>query len=172
MFMNNIPIAAFYQCYKQPKAFLATVQSYRKFYSCETLSIISDGGGFDYSKAAETFNANYQKLEQATGDKKALMFDEKDKLLNWLERFYNAALHTKEDFILLLEDDVLVLNKITSELNFDINGVNTNERIDKKIAEILYTRRKAHYATTAMAVVAVQLYEKILYLKTSRTKMN
>jgi hypothetical protein len=122
--MNYPQIGAYYQCYKQPKAFLHTLAAYREKYPSSSL-LISCDNGHDFSKAAEFYNAQYTHYTSQTGNDvtSQLLSFENAKL--YIERFLTAAYHIKEDYFILLEDDVMVFHPIPGRiLTADIIGCN------------------------------------------------
>ena len=134
---ENPSIGAFYQCHKRPKSVIATLESFRKFYPDSDVYLVCDGG-FDYENLAQHFNCQYEYCSRV-GNGQATMFATKQDILNWLGRLLKAAQSIKEDYILILEDDVRVLNKI-QELTFDLNGINPHERIGINMTEFLKGR--------------------------------
>jgi hypothetical protein len=134
-------ISAFYQCYKQPKAFLHALTAFRQHYPDSTIVLISDGGGYDYTQAAAYFHCRYSQLPLRTGElANSTIFSRREDFLDWLERFVVAAKQMTEDYIMLLEDDVTVCKPIHSPLLFDINGANTKEFLGKKMERYLQSR--------------------------------
>lgn len=136
--MKNVSIGAFYQCYKQPKALLEVIRSFRKYYPESDVYLVCDGGN-DYSGVAKKFNLKYRYDEKRTGNGVANYFDNPEILYIWLDRLIDAAKNIKEDYIMILEDDVIIYDAVT-ELHFDLNGVNKGEKIGKKVTKFLKTR--------------------------------
>jgi hypothetical protein len=117
------PFGAFLQCYKNPFATFVCIQSVRRFYPDSTIVLLSDDG-YDYTEMAKHFNCIYIHCKDKAN------FNHKDldsgshvknsnKLIN---RFYHAYSLIKEDYVLLLEDDVIMNRPITQPFEFDING--------------------------------------------------
>jgi hypothetical protein len=130
-------IGAFYQCYKQPKAFLDVLGHFRAVYPDATIVAISDGG-FDYAEAARHFNCDYHHGEHGVPGA-GTIFNDKNALIQWFTRLLETAQRIKEDYILLLEDDVQVLKPV-SGLSFDLNGVNKREKLGRKLTDFLKTK--------------------------------
>ena len=100
---------AFLQCHKQPFATYVSLSSFRKFYPNNTIVLISDNG-YDYTEMAKHFNCIYiHSTEKANFNHKDLdsgsHIENSHKLI---ERFYNAYSLIKEEYVLLLEDDVII----------------------------------------------------------------
>lgn len=127
-------IAGFYQCYKQPKAFLASVVAFRKHYPDSDLFIFSDGG-FDYAEVSRKFNAKFF-YEKKLGNGVTTLLNDREAFKIWLGRLFYAAQNAKEDYIIILEDDVKALRKVKS-LKYDLNGVNETERIGPDMTAFL-----------------------------------
>jgi hypothetical protein len=131
-------IGAFYQCYKQPKAFLHTLQSFRKVYPESTVVIMSDGG-FNYRKEAEHFGCIYRSLEHQETIAPGLIFDSGERIVEWMRRLAESARLIAEDYIMLLENDVWVMKPAT-RLNYDLNGINKKTKIGPELTNFLKTR--------------------------------
>ena len=134
--MESFPsVGAFYQCYKRPKSFLAALGSFRNVYPDSDVVLFSDGG-FDYSHAARKFNCSYSRKSKRSGDGESTYFEDTSALLSWFDRLYHAALSIRQDYILLLEDDVRVLRRVQGLL-FDVNGINENEKLGREMTSFL-----------------------------------
>lgn len=117
-------IAAFYQCFHNPKNFLAAVKSFRFYYPTETLVIHNDGG-LDYSYIANKYNATYFYHSRAqTEDGDSITDITQFRVIKYLRNLWKTAEIATEDYILILEDDVRILRKVQCELMYVINGIN------------------------------------------------
>ncbi len=134
-------IGAYYQCHKRPKAFLEVIKSFRSIYSNSDVHIISDNG-YDYHIISNKFNCDFQKLENQACNGRQAVFRDSDGMIDWMIRLYNSTKNIKEDYIIILEDDVLIFNKIKN-LNFDLNGINKNENLGEELTEFLKTKNKS-----------------------------
>jgi|GEM_PF-3558093 len=135
-------IGAFYQCYKRPEAVISALSSFRKYYHEASIYMVCDGG-FDYKQLASYFGCEYEYDTKHEGNGKTTIFDTKEKLLNWLKRLRKAAEVIKEDYILIMEDDVLVLNQVKGPLNYTVNGINPDVRLGMRITKMLKKRNKS-----------------------------
>jgi len=137
-------IAGFYQCYKEKKAFTHAIEAYRKNYPIENLYIVNDNGDESLKEIADKYNANYHYKYSNTGytnwdDRLDEGISILEKPLEWLSRLYDALLTFTEEFFIILEDDVYVINKVnTDDLQYDINGCNNGGFISP-IIEYIYT---------------------------------
>jgi hypothetical protein len=119
---NKQNIGAFYQCYKNPKAVISAISSFRKFYPESDIFLVSDNG-FDYSNLAKKYNCFYKHETKKTGNEKTIMAKDAKTFLVWLNRFKESLYKIKEDYIMMMEDDVLTMGKIDEELFYDMNGI-------------------------------------------------
>jgi hypothetical protein len=123
------PIAAYYQCYKQPKAFLHTVAAFRHHYPNTSLIITSDNGN-DYTKAAHYFRAHYTHDTHQSGNNITNQLTSIENAKRYLERFFAAALQSHEDYFILLEDDVMIFHPIPHDILIaDMIGCNRESAI-------------------------------------------
>ena len=113
-------IGAFYPCYKRPKAVIQALSSFREHYPDSVVYMVCDGG-YDYSQLAEHFHCVYSH-ETQLGDGKTTILSDTTKVVAYLQRLYSAAVAIKEDYILLLEDDVSVMKPVDDALPYSING--------------------------------------------------
>ncbi len=141
--MSEYPsIGAFYQCYKRPKAVISVISSFRKYYPDSDMYVVGDGGD-DFSKLAEHFNVRYKNESFNTGNGVSNVFENPDRLISWLHRLVDAAKYIKEDYILLLEDDVLVMDVVRQQLPFTINGNNPAMQLGRNETKFLKKRNKS-----------------------------
>lgn len=123
-------MGAFYQCYKQPKALIGALQHFRNIYPDSTIVLVSNNGD-DMRNIAKHFNCNYIHESESTSDYSVYCRDESAVKL-YVRRIFEAAKRIKEDYIILLADDVHVLKPI-SGLKYDLNGGEGQWRIKLKL---------------------------------------
>jgi hypothetical protein len=130
-------IGAYYQCFKQPKAFEHCLLQFRKHYPLEELWIVNDGGDPNLEYISKKFHpSHYEYKERIDTEAITTGFRHKTKIIEWLSRFRKFVLATKCDFILLLEDDVFVMKKTAiSDLKYEINGCNYGARFNNDMIE-------------------------------------
>lgn len=121
-----LDIGCYYQCYKQPFAFVNVLRAYRGIYPDSTLIIVSDAGD-DFSKAARYFRADsYTTNSKTGGNAVTTNLTDLDQLKLFVRNFINGARQMKEEYFILMEDDVLLTHSIRlqkSQLG-DITGMN------------------------------------------------
>ena len=107
-------IGAYYQCYRQPKALIRALASFRHSYPSSSLHIVRDGGGGEYCKAiAMHFNAtNFTSTSTQTGNGITSSLTSTTKAIEFVRNLIQAAKEMKEEYFVLLEDDVCILNRI------------------------------------------------------------
>jgi|688.fasta_scaffold245888_2 hypothetical protein len=120
---NSSEIGAFYQCYKQPKAFLHAINSYRHYYPDGDLIVVSDGG-YNYSHIVSELKGNYVHEEQ-TGNGVMLQFNTIEKASTFIRRFLAASKKISQDYFILLEDDVVIFDRVSDSTKVaDVVGCN------------------------------------------------
>ena len=123
---NYVALGAYYQCYKQPKAFISALRSYRRIYPNTSIEIVSDNGT-NYEQLAAYFNvANYNTVQSQGGNGKSTLFTDVDKTKLYIRNFLQGAQNIKEDFFVLLEDDVCVQNPLTFSALDDADIIGCN----------------------------------------------
>lgn len=132
-------VCAFYQCHKQPKCVIVTIESFRKFYPKGSVYLYSNKG-LDMSHIASHFDCKYEYL--ANGNDSGFWFQSKEQLLSWISRLLFVAQNSHEDFLMILEDDTRIYRKI-KKLKFDFNGIKPCEQLRNKITSFLKTRNKS-----------------------------
>lgn len=104
-------IGAYFQCYKEPYATIEALKSFRCMYHDTTIVLLSDDG-YDYSKVAETYTCIY--IHDIHRDPTCETY---------LDRLRTYLPLIKEDYYMLLEDDVKVVKATNiSNLKGVING--------------------------------------------------
>ncbi len=118
---------AFYQCYRQPRAFIESCTLYREVYPTGTLVIVNDAGD-NFLQASKYFNADsYITNSFQSGNGKTTCLNDLEKIKLFVFNFIRAAKMMKEEFFMLLEDDVSVLRPISAKIGgYDIVGNNNN----------------------------------------------
>jgi hypothetical protein len=112
-------IGAFIQCYKQPLALDIALFHFRKAYPTGTIVLVSDNG-YNYSKMAEKYNCLYF---HGTMNTRVDWYDyEPEKYAEFFNRLRNYIPLIKEDYFMILEEDVIVMNRITEPFLGTLNG--------------------------------------------------
>lgn len=133
--MSSVPsVGAYLQCYKNPYATYKMLEAFRKYYPDSTVVLLSDNG-YDYTEMANHFNCIYIHSSSNV----PLIYnhvEEIDKMeqgahVQWanqlMDRLYTCFSKIKEDYVLWLEDDVLVNRVMNGPFSSDINGFNPNQ---------------------------------------------
>ncbi len=140
--MSKIPsLGAFYQCFKRPEAVISALTSFRKYYPDSDVYMVCDGG-YNFLPLAQHFKCHYLYTEKI-GNGQSTIPNSAEGILTWLKRLRAAAEYIKQDYVLLLEDDFVVLNKVTESLHFVINGINPAMKLGKKVTYFLKKRNKS-----------------------------
>jgi len=114
---------AFYHCFKDKEATTAVLREFRRHYPLATVHLISDGGD-DFADVAAEFGCVYY-YERRIGLQIKVG---KDSLHEWLRRFERVCLECQEDWLLVLEDDVLVRKPI-HQPRHAIEGANLGHKL-------------------------------------------
>lgn len=116
-------IGAFIQCYKEPFATYKCIESFRIHYPTNTIVIISDNG-YNYEKMAKHFNCIYIHSDENVPlcNKDFTNVKYITNVNKIIKRFEIAFQSINEDFVMWLEDDVIINRKITDFFYYDING--------------------------------------------------
>jgi hypothetical protein len=127
---------AYLQCYKNPYATYKCLESFRHFYPDTTIVLLSDNG-YNYSEMAKHFNCIYiHEYENSTfiheiyQDKHIINFNK------LIERIIKVFHLIKEDYIMWLEDDVCINNRIQDMFKYDLNGFAPNTFLEFQIKEL------------------------------------
>jgi hypothetical protein len=121
------PFGAYLQVYKNQFATYKCLESFRRFYPNSTIVLLSDNG-YDYSEMAKFFNCIYiHEYENILLTHKNV--DDGSHIINSnkiIERIKSAYQLIKEDYVMWLEDDVSINNKISDTFKYDLNGFSPN----------------------------------------------
>jgi hypothetical protein len=127
--MSSPEFGAFFQCYKNPYATFICLNSFRTHYPNNTIVLLSDNG-YDYSEMATCFNCIYihenenaRFVSSLTDVDLGLHFTNAHKLLERVRKCFSLC---KEDYVIWLEDDVFIHDKINDNFYYDMNGYSPN----------------------------------------------
>ncbi len=121
-----IELGGYYQCFKQPYAFINVLQAYREVYPSSSLIIVSDAGD-DFSQAALYFQAkSYTTNKLRGGNGITTNMTDATKLKDFLRNFLIGAQKIEQKYFTLLEDDVMFSHAVYIEETSleDITGMN------------------------------------------------
>lgn len=117
-----------YQCYKMPKAFIKSMQSFRRFYPEGSMSLVVDNG-YNYAEAAKYFQVNhYFHCEKQSGSGVTTHLTGLDVGVLYIKNFLDCVKDIDEEYFILLEDDTCILRALdTTEFKgYDLIGCNRN----------------------------------------------
>jgi hypothetical protein len=126
-------LSFFYQCYKQPLACRHAIESIRKFYKDAPIFLFNDGGDPVHETIAKSFNnVYYEYCERESTAENGNYPDSTFSTKIYFGRILKALKLTTTDFMLLMEDDVIILKTIdTSSIISDLNGGHNMSHGDK-----------------------------------------
>jgi len=158
-------IGAYYQCYMNRNSLNFVLENYRKKYPESNVILVCDGGS-DFTEESIKYKCNYihdSKIET----EKNLIFKNIDSAKRFISRISNNIHLITEDFFILLEDDVYVIEKINSPLENDINGCNKNEFFSNEISEVIRNRNsnirgKVYYGGFGGCILRTVFFKHIL----------
>jgi len=133
--------------YNRYQATEKIIENYRKFYPTETLTFINDNGLTELETIASKYNAIYMPFAEnlTTGNN----CDDIYVMIKWIDRFFQAVEYIKEDYFIILEDDVCILKQPILNLQYDMNGVNPTALLPEKITS--YIKKYNSFVTTSKA---------------------
>lgn len=126
-------IGAYFQCYKNPYATYKTLESFREHYPTNTVVLVSDNG-YDYTEMAKHFNCIYYRRNKSL----PLIYENREEIekgsegqhVIWgrelIQELCSAFERIPEEYVLWLEDDVVVNGVVTHPFPYDINGYSPN----------------------------------------------
>lgn len=125
-------IGAYYQCYNRDQCVDFVLSNFRKYYDKSSIVLVCDGGN-DYEEISKKYNCQYF-YETKSNTEKNLIFKDRSSVIKFIYRLKKYIELIKEEFFIILEDDVYIMNEISmSELKYDINGCNTNENLHQNL---------------------------------------
>ena len=136
--MNQVQeFGAYLQCYKNPFATFVCLMSFRNFYPTSTIVLLSDNG-YDYTEMAKYFQCIYiHSTETLLLTYKDIYGDGKyENSFKLIERVVNAFKICKEEYVMWLEDDVHINNKISDTFKYHVNGFCPNRYLDIQLIEL------------------------------------
>lgn len=128
-------LGAYFQVYKNKKATEFVLSNFRCHYPENPVIMISDGGD-DFEDLAKRYSTGYVKLNNIFTDLTGDTFYDSARTIEAWRRHKLAVDYCKTDYIIILEDDVLVQRRIDLG-EFDIRGVTANNIPPEGINEIV-----------------------------------
>ena len=125
---------AFLLAYRNPKATFECLKAFRQFHPESSVYLVSDGGD-DLSDIAAFFNCKYECLERIGRPPWSA-----DVMKEWLRRFVTAARLGNSDYIIHLEDDVLIRGPIYRQGAVTMAGpYSSHARLSARVIEYLHS---------------------------------
>jgi hypothetical protein len=161
-------IGAFYQAYNKPRCVDFVLSNFRKHYPDTDVVLISDGGN-DFSDIAAKYKCMYFYEQNLSGDmsdkSKGLAssyFHSSDVLVNYVLRFGKYIQNIKNKKIMILEDDVYVIQKTSSDTPYDLNGINLLESLPEPVCMYLKNISKIPYGGCGGCILKTEFFQNIL----------
>ena len=138
----------YYAVYKNKKATDVVLTNFRKHFPDNPVVLISDGGD-DFSDISEKFNCKYHYRENifGLGNLDRDPYDSK-RTIEWWDRQKLVCDETGSDYIMIMEDDVLVQAPFEINPPFHLRGVRIGNQFTGKMITDIYncTRQvSTHY---------------------------
>lgn len=118
-------------------ASVEVIKSIRRFYPHSSIIISSDAGP-DYYNIAKEFNCQFVYFPDNLGYPEMPHGYKLDKALDWLKRLYTACVMSKGTHIMIAEDDVSIINKITIEDHWEIIAHDTTNYVPEFVLDLCY----------------------------------
>jgi hypothetical protein len=152
-------ISAYIQCYSHKAALYQTLSSFRKYYSKEPITLISDRGE-DFSQFAKRFGLFYYRSEKNCDPRGNLG---KDGALEYLDRIYQHCLRVASDYVVILEEDVITQRRIQRFPHTHCGGPRFNilaDPLNQYLREINNTTETYGYAMCGGSIFNREVYIK------------
>lgn len=141
---NSLTLSAVIQCCNEKMALYKSIESFRKHYPIEDITIISDNCE-DYSDISSYFKCNYifSNIKSNPGN-----FENINSTKEYLKRIYDHCKTTNSDYVIILETDVTTIRK-ANYFPKVCGGPRWNmlsDKINNYLNEKLKTNKKYGYA--------------------------
>ena len=120
-----IEFGVFYQVYNNKRAVRSVLDNFREHFPDNPITLISDGGE-DFSIIAQQYDCSFHMRENIFGDdvNKYPKFPYNAyRTIEWWSRQKLACEETGQDYVMIMEDDVLVQKHFTIDSPFYLRGV-------------------------------------------------
>ena len=154
----------YYAVYKNKKATDVVLTNFRKHFPDNPVVLISDGGD-DFSDLAEKFNCKYYYRENifGLGNLDRDPYDSK-RTIEWWDRQKLVCDETGSDYIMIMEDDVLVREPFDINPPFHLRGVRIGNQFTGKMITDIYncTRQvSTHYGMCGGSIYNAKTFLKV-----------
>jgi hypothetical protein len=139
------PTISFFNCVStKKKATEESLKNLREIYPEAYIMLVCDACE-SYMDLCETYNCEYLHSNIKCGYPTQPYGYSMENVLEWMSRFYIAALRCKSDYIMMFEDDILLTKKITIDPNWEVAGPYVDEstlkpdsRLPKQLLDFCY----------------------------------
>lgn len=114
-------LAFFSTVYNNKRATEFSLQTIRQFYPNSYYMLIGDGGA-DHTDLAKKYNCDFLYCNTNLGYPVQPYGYRKEKVLEWLKRFYIACLSCNSTHIMMVEDDVVLIDNVSLDPEWEIAG--------------------------------------------------
>jgi hypothetical protein len=126
-------IGAYLQIYKNDGKPEFTLESFRKYYPNSPIYLVSDNG-YNFSSTAQVYDCKYEHSDFNTGIRPGGFTLQE--MMVWINRIKRCFDFCNTDYVIYLEDDVYIRNKIDVETEYKICGFYNNDIPQKLIQYI------------------------------------
>ena len=166
--MYESTVDAFHVTYKQELAASHALRSFLESFKTAHVFCVVDFDGITPSYAENHPNITVSKSkEKITARTNGLYIDAK-KLSIYLEFLFGSINLSSSTFLMILEDDVDVKNSNIGKLSYDMNGINSSERLPLRVRIIISIFKQKNYIFSGYGGCGGSIIRKsILQVKTS-----
>jgi len=160
---NEFNLGFYLQVFKNSPAPEFTLKNLRKFYPDNKVYLVSDCGD-DFSELAKKYNCEYEYSNINTGVR-PVGFN-KDEMLEWLRRMKSCFEYcSNSDYIVYLEDDLIVRNKIKVNEKYHICGVVENPIHEELVSYIKSKRDNCNFNSPKYGACGGTIYNRNTFLE-------
>ena len=160
----NPQFGVFYQVYDNKKAARFVLENFRENFPENPVVLISDGGE-DFSDVASEYNCNFHMRENIFGNaENGYDTDSYDayRTIEWWKRQKLVCDETGMDYVMIMEDDVLVRDAFDIQAPFDLRGVRLAQPLTPKM--VMEIREKAKFEAGVYGMCGGSMYNAKTFL--------
>lgn len=134
---------SFFHIGVNPKATRFVIESVKKHHPNSTYFLITDGNDFNANQLLSIkYNCIHARFDKALGGPKQPFGYDKEKILEFLGRFKHAchlSLLSKCEHVMMLEDDVILVNPVTVDKNWEMacHNITTGNEIPDAVLKMI-----------------------------------
>lgn len=159
-------IGCYYPCFRQTYAASQVTAAYRKYYPTTTIVMVCDAGDEKHEDIAKEVNALYFYEQEHIGYPGNQ--PHYDSILRWIKRFFKYIQKIPDEWFMLMEDDVLVVRKVTPDvLKYDMNGLCDTSILPPPACEYIrnkhphITQEKLIYGAMGGTIFRTEFYKNL-----------